>query len=220
MSRNMLFVAVALLLLMSGLSCARNQHLESIQVLPTGTVTFGSAVAAPDNFANFQAYGTYQHPPQVKNITSQVSWSAVIPSIVNFQTVGAFEQIGPSGNGCGNTSVTATFNDSGNVVISNPGQIVINGPSAQGCTPAGPQPILTIAFAGNGSGQVTSPVLSCSSPSSCNATLTYGEQVTLTESSTETFAGWSGCTSVSSDNTMCEVTVLNNVTVVASFTNP
>ena len=216
MLRNAAMAAVALVLV-SGLSCARNQHLVSIQVLPTGTVTFGSGVQDPSNFANFQAFGTYEHPPQTKNITSQVSWSAVIPGIVGFQTVGAFEQIGPSGGGCGNTSVTATFTDSGNVVISNPGQIVINGPSSQGCTPAGPQPILTVAFAGKGAGQVTSSVLNCQSPSSCTATLTYGEQVTLTESTTGTFAGWSGCTSISPDGTMCDVTILNNLTVIASF---
>jgi hypothetical protein len=219
MSRSVALTAVALLLLTSGLSCARNQHLESIQVLPTGTVTFGSDVAAPGNFANFQAFGTYVHPPQTKDITSEVTWTAVIPAIVQFQASSGFEQVGPSGGGCGNTSVTATFNDGGNVVISNPGQVVINGPSAQGCTPAGPQPVLTIAFAGMGPGQVTSPVLNCQTPSSCNATLTYGEQVTLTESTTGHFAGWSGCTSISPDNTMCDVTILGNLTVVASF-NP
>jgi YVTN family beta-propeller protein len=84
-------------------------------------------------------------------------------------------------------------------------------------------PILTVAEAGTGSGQVTSSPagINCStSGNQCVAPFKYFTTVTLTASAAagSTFAGWSGgCVG----NGMCDNTLVGNTTVTATFTaNP
>jgi hypothetical protein len=196
------------LLNMSG--CAFNQHLVSIQISPSSG-SFGAV--DPTIFFNFTALGTYLHPPATKDITTQVTWSSDNPQVVQISSSGVAS---PNLN-CGVANITASFNDSPNDVVSNTSTITVDGPTSLGCTPAGPQPILTISFAGLGTGTVTGPAISCSSPSACSDTLTTGASVTLTASPTGTssFSNWSGCNSTS--GAVCTVIVENNVTVTATF---
>jgi len=206
-------VAVASLLL-SLYGCAYNQHLISITIQPSAGASFGAV--DPSLFVNFTASGTYEHPPETKDITSIVTWKSDTPQVAQVTSAGV---VSPSTN-CGAANVFATFYDSPNLVTSNFAHIVVNGPASSGCTPAGPQPILTISFAGNGTGTVTGPAISCSSPSSCSNQFATGSTITLTAAATggSAFASWSGCNSTGgSNNSVCTVILENNVTVTATF---
>ena len=200
-------------LLLSVSSCGHNQHLTSISVQPS-SLFFGAA--DPTLFANFKAFGTYVHPPQTKDITNQVTWQSDIPQVVQVTSAGV---VSPNTN-CGKADVFATFNDGGNVVISNSTAITVNGPAALGCTPAGPQPILTISFAGTGTGTVIGSGISCSSPSSCSNQVTIGTTIDLTATATGTshFVSWSGCNLTSgTSGENCTVFLQSNTTVTATF---
>jgi hypothetical protein len=205
-------VALATLLL-SLPSCAHNRHLVSIQVQPSAG-TFGAA--DPSIFFDFKAFGTYIHPPQTADITNQVSWQSDNPQVVQVSSTGV---VSPNLN-CGKADIFATFKDGGNLVVSNSASVTVNGPASLGCTPAGPQPILTISFAGTGTGTVTGPGISCSSPSSCSNQFTIGTTIDLTAAATGAFhfVSWSGCNSTSgTSGEICTVFLQNNATVTATF---
>jgi hypothetical protein len=194
-------------------SCAYNQHLVSINI-PSSGGTFGAA--DPSLFFDFKAFGTYIHPPQTKDITNLVTWQTDNPQVVLVSSAGV---VSPN-LGCGVGDIFATLKDGSNEVVSNSVKITVDGPAASGCTPPGPQPILTISFAGNGTGTVTGPGISCSSPSSCSNQFTTGSTITLTASPTGgfSFASWSGCSSTSGGNgSVCTVLLENNLTVTATF---
>lgn len=200
--------------LLFSLSCAYNQHLTSIQVQPSAGGTFGAA--DPALFLNFKAYGSYIHPPQTKDITSLVTWQTDNPQVIQVSSSGV---VSPN-LGCGIGDISATFQDGSNLVVSNSVAVTVNGPAASGCTPAGPQPILTISFAGIGTGTVTGSGISCSTPSSCSNQFTTGTTLSLTASptGTSTFGGWSGCNSTSGPNaSVCTVTLELNLTLTATF---
>jgi hypothetical protein len=208
----LILIAVATFLF-NGISCGFNQHLVSIQVAPSGA-TFGAS--DPSLFVNFTASGTYDHPPQTKDITSLVTWQSDTPQVAQVTSSGV---VSP-GLGCGTANVYATFYDSPNQVTSNYATITVDGPAASGCTPAGPEPILTISFAGTGNGTVTGPGISCSTPSACSDQFMIGTTVTLTASPTSgsTFGGWSNCNSTSGPGaTVCTVLLENDVSVTATF---
>jgi hypothetical protein len=195
-------------------SCGFNQHLTSIQIQPTAG-TFGAA--GPGPYFDFQAYGTYAHPPETKNITSIVTWQSDNPQVVQVSSTGV---VTPGAN-CGVGNITASYYDSPNDVVSNPATITVDGPASLGCTPAGTPPILTVSFSGTGTGTVTGNGISCTSPSSCSDQFTAGTTVTLTASPTgsSTFSSWTNCNSTSgTNNSVCTVIVENNTTVTAAFT--
>ena len=201
-------------------NCGFNQHLTSISIAPS-SFTYGSA--APANSGQtpipLTAYGTYIHPPETKDITDQVIWASDTPVAVVDST--GHLTAGPD---CGGANISASVftdggNKNGNVVVGFM-TVTVDGPASLGCTPAGPQPILTISFAGNGTGTVTGSGISCSSPSSCSDQFTTGTTLVLTASPTggSTFGGWSGCNSTSGANaSVCTVLLQNNLTVTATF---
>jgi hypothetical protein len=206
-----LIAAATLLLSLS--SCGFNQHLVSIQIQPTAG-TFGAV--DPSIFFDFQAIGTYIHPPQTKDITSLVTWRSDNPQVVQMSSAGVAS---PNLN-CGTADISASFFDSPNDVVSNSATITVDGPSSLGCTPAGPEPILTISFAGTGTGTVTGSGISCSTPSACSDQFQVGTTITLTASPTltSTFGGWTNCNSTSGAGaTVCTVLLENNLTVTATF---
>jgi hypothetical protein len=198
-------------LLFSLSSCGYNQHLISLSIAPSAGAQFGGV--DPALFVDFTATGTYEHPPQTKDMTTLVTWKSDTPQVAQVSTGGV---VTPNTN-CGAANITATFYDSPNLVTSNSAHIVVNGPAAEGCTPAGPQPVLTVVFAGAGTGTVSDStgVLNCTA--SCGATFAIGSTVTLTAApgAGSTFASWSGCNS--SSGTTCEVFMQANVTVTATF---
>jgi hypothetical protein len=96
-------------------SCGHNQKLVSITIDPTGANITGAGVAV-----DFQAFGTYIHPPETKNITDSVVWTSAAPQIVSIDSKTG---VAVSGSGCGtDITITATAysdpqNDSGGVVV-------------------------------------------------------------------------------------------------------
>ncbi len=98
------------------------------------------------------------------------------------------------------------FNAAGNSSPSN---------TAGATTQSAPSYTLTVNKAGNGSGTVTGPSISCGA--TCSAAFAGGTQVTLSASAAggSSFAGWSGCDSASGAS--CTVAMTQNRTVVATF---
>jgi len=199
--------------LLNASSCGFNQHLVSISIAPT-TGTFGAA--GTNLFLAFGALGTYIHPPATKDVTSLVTWGSDNPQVVQITNAG----VASPGANCGTANIGASFYDSPNLVTSNIATITVDGPAALGCTPAGPEPILTISFTGTGTGTVTGSLISCETPSVCSDPFQIGTTVMLTASATgsSTFAGWAGCNSTSgADASVCTVILENNLTVTATF---
>jgi len=102
-------MAVAAVLL-SQPSCGHNQHLVSISITPS-SVTFLSPTT--DITFQLKAYGAYIHPPETKDITSQVTWQSLSTDLVLVTNAGV---VSTSQTGhCGVTAVTASvYTDSGN----------------------------------------------------------------------------------------------------------
>jgi hypothetical protein len=201
-------------MLLNASSCGFNQHLVSINIPESGG-TFGGV--GPGAFFDFTAIGTYIHPPATKDITDLVTWKSDNPQVVQVSSTGV---VSPNVS-CGLANISASYYDSPNEVVSNAVPVTVNGPASLGCTPAGAEPVLTISFAGTGTGTVTGSGLSCSTPSACSDQFMIGTTITLTASPTgsSTFGGWTNCNSTSgSDATVCTVILENDVTVTATFT--
>lgn len=81
--------------------------------------------------------------------------------------------------------------------------------------PAKPIVTLSVSKSGTGSGTVTGSGISCGTD--CSETYSEGTSVTLTPTASagSTFAGWSGCNSISGN--LCTVTMNTNRTVTATF---
>jgi hypothetical protein len=198
--------------LLGGLSsCARSQRLVSISVQPAA-VTF-SAVDSTLT-ANLTAYGSYLHPPATKDITTQVTWTTDVPRVVQITSAGV---VSPNTN-CGTAAVTARFNESGNLILSNPVAITVDGPASEGCPQGGATHILFVAVTGGANGVIMSTPSGINCGVSCSAAFPSGSSVALTPTPNagHTFSGWgAGCTSVT--GTTCNVTMNTDVTVSATF---
>ncbi len=89
--------------LLTLVSCARDQQLVSIAVQPSAGFVFEGYGAQ----GQFTAFGTYIHPPETKDITDKVVWSL---DIANFGTLTPTGQLTYTRtDGCGSGNVTATF---------------------------------------------------------------------------------------------------------------
>lgn len=86
-------------------SCAREQKLEAITLSPAGGFVFGGMNAT----GTFTAYGSFIHPPETKDVTSQVVWSIDIANFgtINQQGVITYQR----SDGCGSGLVNATYNN-------------------------------------------------------------------------------------------------------------
>lgn len=206
-------------------SCGRDQQLVSIQIQPP-VETFGATNIPVQDDAGLQvqlrALGTYIHPPVTKDITSQVTWVSNTPQMVSSNSTGL---ITATGDTCGSTLVSATINtNTSQGGISSSGAIVTGYMTANVICyeggGAGAGPVLTLAFAGNGAGTVTSNPsgLSCTSSGPCVSEFPTGTFVTLTATPTgsSSFGGWTGCASPPSTNP-CTLTLESNTTVTVTF---
>ncbi len=213
-------------LLVSTLSCAHDQQLVSISVVPSAE-TF--LAPDPSSFVNLRALGNYIHPPVQKDITDQVTWVSNTPDLV---TVDATGRLSPAVNSvCGGALVSATVRtntsagnrSSSGALVTGYMVVTVNNVSVAGCPgfTGGTLPVLTVTIGGTGQGTVTSSPagLSCTTTTQpCSLAFATGTVVTLTATpnGTSTFGGWApGCDSVSGN--MCTVTMNNNRTVGAVF---
>jgi hypothetical protein len=188
--------------------CGFNQHLTSIQVQPSGA-TF--AAVDPSAFVNITATGTYEHPPQTKDITSLVTWTSDTPQVATV-TGGV---VSPSA-GCGTANVYATFYDSPNQVTSNFVLITVDGPLSLGCPQGGALANLAVDIA-SGTGTVTSAPAGIDCGSACAAQFAVGTTVTLTAIpiSPSSSVSWANCDT--SSGSTCTVFLQSGRTVTASF---
>jgi hypothetical protein len=211
--RLALVCAMALLLP----SCGHDQQLVSISVTPT-TETFGAAniPVSADAGLNVQlrALGTYIHPPVTKDITGQVTWASGTPGIATVNSTGLLTATGVD---CGGSIVSATITTNNSGTVSSKGAIVTGTMTADVVCFTGSGPILTVNFAGTGSGTVTSspPALNC--VATCAASFPSGTPVILTATPNGTFGGWSGSCDTSNGQTCTINSLTTNLAVTATF---
>jgi len=191
-------------------SCARSTQLTGITIQPS-TGTFGAV--DPALYFQFKAFGTYIHPPKTVDITNQVNWQSDNPQVIQVTSAGVAS---PNLN-CGVAQVFAEMHSGDNDVVSNSASITVDGAASSGCTPAGPQPILTVTLVGTVSGTVTSSPggIVCADGSTCSAQFTTGTTVTLTAAPASNFQSWSNCNEA--NGAVCTVFLQNNTSVTATF---
>lgn len=179
-------------------SCARDQKLTSIAVSPT-IVTFDSVGGK----VQMRALGTFEHPPETKDVTNIVQWSTDVQGLATVSSTGLMVATSI----CGAGNVTATYNSppgnpSGSVVV---GSAAISG-SGQGTSTCNSATLtVTINGLNTAKGLVTSSPAGISCPSTCNATFALGAIVVLTANSSG-FGGWVGCDANNPANT-CQVSL-------------
>jgi hypothetical protein len=182
-------------------SCGFNQHLVSIQVVPPG-VTFNSVGSS----IVFKAMGTYEHPPQTKDITDIVTWSVDSQNLVSITDTSLVTALSI----CGSGNLYASFYDSPNQVT---GSAFITGGGAGTATCN--QAVLTVVTVGAGTVVDSTGVISC--PGTCTADYALGSQIglTATPGAGGSFSSWTNCTPAG--NT-CTVLLNADTTVTATFT--
>ena len=205
-------LAAAILLSISG--CGRETRIVGITVQPTGA-TF--PISTPGAEVHYTALGTFIHPPGTRDISNEVTWKADAPQVVDLNG-----GVVTTNGSCGITNIYASTNkDTGsseNIVIGF-ATVTVNDPGNPLC-PGGSatKAVLTIAFAGNGTGTVISSPAGINCPTgACAAQFTKGDPIALTATaaSGSTFGGWTNCPSPSGNT--CTVTLDVNESVTATF---
>jgi hypothetical protein len=183
-------------------SCGFNQHLVSISVVPPGA-TFNSVGSS----SVFQAMGTYEHPPQTKNITDLVTWSVDSQNLVTITNTSLVTALSI----CGSGNLYANYYDSPNQVT---GSAFLTGGGAG--TAACNQAILTVSLTNTGGSIVDSTgVIKC--PGTCSADYTLGSTIGLTATlgPGQTSVSWTNCNQFTA--TTCTVVLNVDTTVTATF---
>jgi hypothetical protein len=207
-------------LLVSLSSCAHNQQLVSITVSPPSFTFFAPlGPGVPPNVIPLTAYGAYIHPPETKNITSQVIWSSDQTLVADVSSSGDLT----AGVACGVANVSASvYTDRGNPngpVVVGTMTVTVDGPASQGCPQGTATNSLSVdVTAGAADGLIVSSPAGINCGSTCSASFPAGSSVVLTATpnSGKSFLGWAaGCSSVS--GTTCTVTLSSDVIVSASF---
>jgi hypothetical protein len=195
-----ILVAVATFLC-SVSSCGFNQHLISIQVVPPGA-TFNSVGAS----IVFKAMGTYEHPPQTKDITDIVTWSVDSQNLVTITNTSQVTAVSI----CGNGNLYASYYDSPNQVT---GSAFLTGGGVG--TAACNQAELTVDIVGAGSVVDSTQVIKC--PGTCTADYPLDSTIglTATPGAGASQVTWTNCSSFVGDT--CTVVLNFNTTVTATF---
>jgi len=119
MKRSYIGLAMGVLVMVAALfalpSCGFERRLVSITINPPG-----ATIAGPGVTVNFQAIGTYIHPPDQRDITDSVVWTSAAPDVIS---IVSNTGVAMSKFACGtNITITATAysdpqNHSGSVVV-------------------------------------------------------------------------------------------------------
>jgi hypothetical protein len=200
---GILALIVAATFFLSLSSCGFNQHLVSIQVVPPGT-TFNYVGAS----TVFQAMGTYEHPPETKNITDLVTWSVDSQNLVAITNTSQVTAVSI----CGTGNLYASYYDSPNEVT---GSAFLTGGGAG--TAACNEAVLTVDIAGTG-GSVVDSTGAIKCPGTCSADYSLGSAIGLTATlgSGQTSVTWTNCNGGFSGDT-CTVILNVDTTVTATF---
>jgi hypothetical protein len=199
---SIIVLIAAATLLLSLSSCGFNQHLVSIQVVPPGA-TFNSVGSS----IIFKAMGTYDHPPETKDITDIVTWSVDAQNLVTITNTSLVTAVSI----CGSGNLTASFYDSPNLVT---GSAFLTGGGAG--TASCSEAILTVNIVGTGGNVVDSTgVIKC--PGTCSANYALGSTIGLTATPTggSSQVTWTNCSSFTGDT--CTVVLNFDTTVTATF---
>jgi hypothetical protein len=183
-------------------SCGYNQHLVSIQVVPPGA-TFNSVGAS----IIFKAMGTYDHPPETKDITNIVTWSVDSQNLVTITDTSLVTAVSI----CGSGNLYASYYDSPNQVT---GSAFLTGEGAGTATCN--QVVLNVDVVGSGTVVDSTGVINCPA-TVCTADYTLGSQIKLTATPTGTSltTSWTNCASFVGNT--CTVLLNANTTVTANF---
>lgn len=212
-------LAAAGILLLNLSSCARNQDLVSIQIVPSG-FTYGSAVPSgiPQMPIPLTAYGTYIHPSETKNITNKVIWASDVTPVANVDSSGGLT----AGVDCGGANISASVytdggNKSGNVVVGYM-FVTVDGPASQGCPQSSAKSNLTVTI-GGGTGTVTSSPGGIDCGAACSVQFPTGTTVTLTGTPTapSTSVSWGPGSCDTVNGPVCTVSLQGDRVVVATF---
>ena len=175
------------------------------------------ATPAPGAQVQFTAIGTYIHPPENKDISSQVTWKTDVSQLI---TVNG-GTVSPTGAGCGVANISASNNTgtgpSGNLVIGY-ATVTVNDPTNPICPGSGAVEALTVTLGGSGNGVVTSSPAGINCPAqSCGAVFKTGTTVTLTATPNggASFVSWTGCTTMTGNT--CSVTLNASTDIIATF---
>jgi hypothetical protein len=104
MNRNWLSLIIVCAAVVFLPSCGHDQQLVSIAVTPPGFVFEGVGAQG-----QFTALGTYIHPPETKDVTSQVVWKLDVANLATITQTGLVTALSV----CGSGNVTAThYSDS------------------------------------------------------------------------------------------------------------
>lgn len=203
----------AAVLLVSLSSCAHNQHLVSINIIP-GNGTFDAV--DPALYFDYRAYGTYIHPPKTVDITNQVTWVSDNPQTAQFTAPGV---VSPNTD-CGVAQIYATMYDSPNDIVSNQVSITVDGPASLGCPTSTATYTLAVTVQPPTDGSVTSSPggITCGEgATACGSQFATGSSVVLSETPASglSFLGWSGACSGAAPT--CTVFMSTNETVTATF---
>jgi len=207
-------LAAAILLSVSG--CARETRLVQITINPP-TFTFLTANSGLQ--VQFTALGRYIHPPETRDITSQVTWKTETPQIIDVSSSG---MVSATGDGCGVVGVSASSNkdtESSKEIVIGFATVTVNDPTRSVCPGGGTATVvLTVNVVGSGTGTVTSTPAGITCPGqACAAQFQTNIPITLTPTAGagSTFGGWGNCPSTSGNS--CIVTLSGSETVTATF---
>ncbi len=211
-------IVVATLLLIAS-SCAHNHDLVGITISPSAYTYFSSAApGVPQIPIPLTAYGTYIHPPDTRDITSQVTWASDNTIVADVSSTGQLTD----GVACGVGNISASFftdggNKNGPVVVGFM-TVTVEGPASQGCPQGTSTNNLAVVVTNGADGVIVSSPAGINCGTICTAAFPASSSVTLTATpnSGHAFVGWvSGCTSISGST--CSVTMNTSVTVTAQF---
>jgi hypothetical protein len=207
----------------TSMSCGHDQQLVGITVTPD-TETFGAAsIPVADDAGlsvQLRALGQYIHPPVTKDITDKVTWSSNTPDIAVVNSTGL---LSATGLGCGGAIISATvLKNSSDGGLSSSGAIVTGSMQANvvcftgtGGGGAG-SPILTVDFAGTGTGSVAFTPSGANCATSCSESFASGTPVNVTATANPGFTvSWTNgnCDSVSG-----QTCIINSLTADRTVT--
>jgi|SRR5579863_2499554 len=199
---SVLILIAASTFLLNVSSCGFNQHLVSIQVVPSGATfpAVGSSIL-------FHATGTYDHPPETKDITNLVTWSVDSQNLVTITDTSLVTAVSI----CGSGNLYASYYDSPNQVT---GSAFLTGGGSG--TAACNEAVLTVDIVGSGSVIDSTQVINC--PGTCSGDYPLGSTIglTATPGAGASAVNWTNCSSFVGNT--CTVVLNFDTTVTATFT--